>query len=65
MRGANISTFFGQAWLILNPLLLAAVYYLLVTIIRRENDPTFFAHLTLGCSPSSWWVLRSEAGRPR
>ena len=48
MRGANTSTFFGQAWLVLNPLLLAAVYYILVTIIRRENDPAFFAHLTLG-----------------
>lgn len=47
MRGANTTTFFGQAWLILNPLLLAAVYYLLVAIIRREKDPTFFAHLTL------------------
>jgi hypothetical protein len=34
--------------LIINPLLLAAVYYILVTIIRRENDPAFFAHLTLG-----------------
>jgi teichoic acid transport system permease protein len=48
MRSANTSTFFGQAWLILNPLLLAAVYYILVTIIRRQNDPAFFAHLTLG-----------------
>jgi teichoic acid transport system permease protein len=47
MRGANTTTFFGQAWLVLNPLLLAAVYYLLVAIIRREQDPTFFAHLTL------------------
>jgi teichoic acid transport system permease protein len=48
MRGANTSTFFGQAWLVLNPLLLAAVYYILVTIIRRQSDPAFFAHLTLG-----------------
>lgn len=48
MRGANTSTFFGQAWLVLNPLLLAGVYYILVSIIRRENDPAFFAHLTLG-----------------
>ena len=47
MRGANTSTFFGQAWLVLNPLLLAGVYYILVSIIRRENDPAFFAHLTL------------------
>ncbi len=47
MRGANTSTFFGQAWLVINPLLLAGVYYLLVSIIRRNPDPTFFAHLTL------------------
>lgn len=47
MRSANTSTFFGQAWLVLNPLLLAAVYYLLVTIIRNHHDPAFFVHLTL------------------
>ena len=48
MRGANTTTFFGQAWLILNPLLLAGIYYLLVTIIRGRHDPAVFAHLTLG-----------------
>jgi teichoic acid transport system permease protein len=48
MRGANTSTYFGQAWLILNPLLLAGVYYLLVTIIRGGHDPSAFTHLTLG-----------------
>jgi len=47
MRGANTSTFFGQAWLVINPLLLAGVYYLLVTIIRQDHDPKFFTHLTL------------------
>jgi teichoic acid transport system permease protein len=47
MRGANTSTFFGQAWLILNPLLLAGVYYLLVTIIRGQHNPSLFTHLTL------------------
>lgn len=47
MRGENTVTFFGQAWLVLNPLLLAGVYYLLVTIIRGKHDPTFFTHLTL------------------
>ncbi len=47
MRGANTSTFFGQLWLILNPLLQAGVYYLLVTIIRGRNEPIFFAHLCL------------------
>jgi teichoic acid transport system permease protein len=48
MRGANTTTFFGQAWLIINPLLLAAVYYLLVTIIRGQHEPSLFTHLTLG-----------------
>jgi ABC-type polysaccharide/polyol phosphate export permease len=48
MRSANTGTFFGQLWLVLNPLLLAGVYYLLVTIIRNRHDPAFFTHLTLG-----------------
>ncbi len=49
MRGANTSTYFGQAWLVLNPLLLAGVYYLLVTIIRGGgHNPRTFVHLTLG-----------------
>jgi len=48
MRSANTGTVFGQLWLVLNPLLLAGVYYLLVTIIRRQHDPTIFTHLTLG-----------------
>jgi teichoic acid transport system permease protein len=47
MRGANTSTFFGQLWLVLNPLLLAGVYYLLVTVIRGQHDPAFFTHLCL------------------
>lgn len=47
MRANHTSTFFGQAWLILNPLLLAGVYYLLVTIIRGQHDPALFTHLTL------------------
>ena len=47
MRGEKTSTFFGQAWLVLNPLLLAAVYYLLITILRGHHDPQAFVHLTL------------------
>jgi teichoic acid transport system permease protein len=43
----NPSTFFGQAWLIINPPLLGGVYYILVTIIRRQHDPAFFAGLTI------------------
>jgi teichoic acid transport system permease protein len=48
MRGQHTKTFFGQAWLVINPLLLAAVYYLLVTILRGHHDSRVFAHLTLG-----------------
>jgi len=46
LRSANVNTFFGQAWLVLNPLMLAGIYYLLVTIIRQRHDPSFFTHLT-------------------
>lgn len=51
MRGATTNTFFGQAWLILNPLLLSLVYYLLVTVISRSEATRgweYFAHLTGG-----------------
>src|SRR5690349_16724614 len=47
MRGQNTNTFFGQAWLILNPLFLAAVYYLLVVIIRGSHDSKLLTHLML------------------
>ena len=33
MRAGNTNTVLGQAWLVLNPLLLAAVYYLLVMVL--------------------------------
>jgi len=33
MRAANSNTFFGRLWLVINPLLLAAVYYVLIVII--------------------------------
>lgn len=57
MRGANSNTFFGQTWLVLNPLLLAGVYYLLVTIIRQRHDPQFFTHLT--CSLFAFTLIQT------
>lgn len=33
LRASNTNTFLGQAWLVVNPLLLAAVYFLLVMVI--------------------------------
>ena len=34
MRAANTNTALGQLWLVVNPLLLAAVYFLLVVVLR-------------------------------
>ncbi len=54
MHAANTDTFFGQAWLVINPLMLAGVYFLLVNVIngRGISDPgqakAFFALLTSG-----------------
>lgn len=50
MRAANTRTVFGQLWLVINPLLLASVYYLLVQILRGggAGGLEYFAHLTAG-----------------
>lgn len=49
MRSANTRTFFGQIWLVINPLLLAGVYFILLFILsRRKDGAAFFAHLTAG-----------------
>lgn len=48
MRSSDSDTFFGQLWLVLNPILMAGVYFLLVNILtnRGRNDPQYFLHLT-------------------
>jgi len=49
MRAANTRTFFGQIWLVINPLLLACVYYVMVNILsQRANGMTFLDHLVAG-----------------
>ena len=46
LRSKNMGTFFGQLWLVINPMLLAGVYYLLVNILRdQQRGPDFLAHL--------------------
>jgi teichoic acid transport system permease protein len=48
LRAQHYDTTFGQLWLILNPLLLAVVYFALVTIVRGgSRGSEFFAHLML------------------
>jgi len=49
LRAQHFNTVFGQLWLVLNPLLLALVYFILVDIIRGGGSrPGFFAHLVAG-----------------
>ena len=46
LREQNYGSVFGQLWLILNPLLLSAVYLLLIYVIGGSSDSTRFGHLT-------------------
>lgn len=49
LRAQHFNTVFGQLWLIINPLLLALVYFVLVDILRDgSRGPQFLAHLTAG-----------------
>ncbi|MFL5844392.1 MAG: ABC transporter permease [Solirubrobacteraceae bacterium] len=50
MRSQHLDTFFGRMWLVLNPLLLAGVYFVLVDIIRKRpsRGSDFLAHLIAG-----------------
>lgn len=49
LRAQHFNTTLGQLWLILNPLLLAAVYFALVQIVGGGNRGSqFFANLMLG-----------------
>ena len=49
LRAQHFNTAFGQLWLVLNPLLLAGVYFVLVDILRAgSRGPDFFAHLMAG-----------------
>lgn len=47
LRAKHFDTAFGQLWMVLNPVLLACVYFLLVMVIRGgSRGMDFFAHLT-------------------
>ena len=47
LRAQQSQTVFGVIWLVLNPLLLAGVYFILIDIVRGgRRPPDFFAHLT-------------------
>jgi ABC-type polysaccharide/polyol phosphate export permease len=49
LRAQHFETAFGQLWLVLNPLLLAGVYFILIDIVRSgHRPPGAFAHLVAG-----------------
>jgi teichoic acid transport system permease protein len=49
LQAQHFDTAFGQLWLVLNPMLLALVYFILVDILRNGHRPhAFFAHLVAG-----------------
>lgn len=48
MRASNTNTVLGQAWLVINPLLLASVYYLLIVVIGGRGVAADFAGITSG-----------------
>jgi len=49
MHAANTDTVFGQLWLVINPLLLAGVYFLLIQVLQGgKATPAAFATLTSG-----------------
>lgn len=49
LRGANTLTVFGQLWLVINPLLLAGVYFFLIQVLSGGSRGfDFFARLTAG-----------------
>src|SRR5829696_373349 len=49
LRAQHFNTVFGQLWLVINPLMLACVYFVLVDILRSgSRGDEFFAHLMAG-----------------
>jgi teichoic acid transport system permease protein len=49
LRAQHFNTVFGQLWLVINPILLAGVYFVLVDILRSgSRGDEFFAHLMAG-----------------
>lgn len=49
IRAAHNDTVFGRLWLVINPLLLACVYFLLVDILSgQKKGADYFAHLLAG-----------------
>jgi len=60
LRGANVNTVFGQLWLILNPLLMAGVYYLLVTIGTNAQVLMTYVPPRPAFPPEAVWLREDQ-----
>jgi len=59
LRAQHFNTVFGQLWLVINPILLACVYFVLVDILRSgSRGSEFFAHL-VGALFAYYFVMTS------
>ena len=59
LRAQHFNTALGQLWLVINPVLLAGVYFVLVDILRAgSRGPEFFAHL-MGALFAYYFVSQS------
>lgn len=56
LRSRGTSSLFGNAWLILDPTLQLAIYYLLVGVILRRPEPAFPLFLFAAILPWRWFT---------
>ncbi|MEU8134546.1 ABC transporter permease [Streptodolium elevatio] len=60
LKGRNYETVFGQLWLVINPLLLAAVYFMLVTVLTGSHEGGAMKGFTLIlCGLFSYYYTRN------
>jgi teichoic acid transport system permease protein len=60
LKAQHFNSFLGQIWMLLNPLLLAAVYWLLFTVVRGSRGFDFLVFLVAGLF---LFQYTSESGR--
>jgi lipopolysaccharide transport system permease protein/teichoic acid transport system permease protein len=56
LRSKGASSLFGNAWLIIDPALQLAIYYLLVGVILRRPEPAFPLFLFAAILPWRWFT---------
>lgn len=60
LKGRNYETMFGQLWLVINPLLLAGVYFMLVTVLQGSHEGGAMKGFTLIlCGLFSYYYTRN------